>query len=88
MPWSPQRSSPVLVRLARRPYAVWADHVSARAFKPPSLGGVGYKNKTDEQGQQLIWLDRAVVDRLRAMRGPGETYSDVILRLATDAGSP
>jgi hypothetical protein len=26
-------------------------------------------------------LDRAMVDRLRAMRGPGESYSDVILRL-------
>ena len=27
----------------------------------------------------------AVVDRLRALRGPGESYSDVILRLAADA---
>ena len=23
------------------------------------LGSVGYENKTDEQGQRLIWLDRA-----------------------------
>ena len=29
-------------------------------------------------------LARHVVDRLRAMRGPGESYSDVILRLARD----
>jgi predicted CopG family antitoxin len=29
----------------------------------------------------MIWLDAAVVDRLSAMRGPGESYSDVILRL-------
>ena len=29
-----------------------------------------------------IWPDRPFVDRLRAMRGPGESYSDVILRLA------
>jgi hypothetical protein len=42
------------------------------------LGSVGYENATNEQGQRLIWLDRAVVDRLRAMRGPGESYSDVI----------
>ena len=34
------------------------------------------------QGEKLIWLDRAVVDRLRSLRGPGESYSDVILRLA------
>ena len=44
------------------------------------LGSVGYENKTDEQGQKLIWLDRAVVDRLRSLRG--ESYSDVILRIA------
>ena len=28
------------------------------------------------------WLDRKFVDRLGHMRGPGESYSDVILRLA------
>jgi hypothetical protein len=43
---------------------------------------VSLQNKTDEQGQRLIWLDRAMVDRLRAMRGPGESYSDLILRIA------
>jgi predicted CopG family antitoxin len=26
----------------------------------------------------------AVVDRLRAMRGPGDSYSDVILKLAAE----
>ena len=36
------------------------------------LGSVGYENKTDEEGQRLIWLVRVVVDWLRAMRGPGE----------------
>ena len=38
-------------------------------------------------GQMRIWLDRAVVDRLRALRGPGESYSDVILRVAKADGS-
>jgi hypothetical protein len=46
------------------------------------LGSVGYENATNEKGERLIWLDRAIVDRLRAMRGPGESYTDVILRLA------
>jgi hypothetical protein len=46
------------------------------------LGNVGFENATDEQGQRLIWLDHVVVARLRAMRGPGESYSDVILRIA------
>jgi len=33
-------------------------------------------------GQVEIWLDRQVVDLLDLMRGPGESYSDVIIRLA------
>jgi hypothetical protein len=44
------------------------------------LGSVGYENETNERGERLIWLDHAVVARLKAMRGPGESYSDVILR--------
>jgi hypothetical protein len=51
------------------------------------LGSVGYENKTNERGERLIWLDHAVVTRQRAMRGPGESYSDAILRLVADAGS-
>jgi hypothetical protein len=47
------------------------------------LGSVGYENETNERGERLIWLDHAVVARLKAMRGPGESYSDVILRIAT-----
>ena len=64
--------------------------ISAEAFEAIArtlpLGSVGYENKTDEQGQRLIWLDPAMVDRLRAMRGPGESYSDVILRLESEIG--
>ena len=33
------------------------------------LGSVGYENKTNERGERFIWLDHAVVSRLRAMRG-------------------
>jgi hypothetical protein len=47
---------------------------------PP--GATGYENAVNEKGERLIWLDPGVVDRLRAMRGPGESYSDVILRMA------
>jgi hypothetical protein len=50
------------------------------------LGSVGYENKVNEKGERLIWLDRAVVDRLRSLRGPGESYSDVILALAKGGG--
>jgi hypothetical protein len=33
-------------------------------------------------GMIKIWLDPKFADRLAAMRGQGESYSDVILRLA------
>ena len=50
------------------------------------FGSTGYENKIDQDGNRLIWLDRAMVDRLRSLRGPGESYSDVILRIAADDG--
>jgi predicted CopG family antitoxin len=34
-----------------------------------------------------VWLAPNVIDRLRAMRGPGESYSDVILKLVEEAGA-
>jgi hypothetical protein len=34
-----------------------------------------------------IWLDRAIVARLRALGAAGESYSDVILRVAEENGS-
>jgi hypothetical protein len=46
-----------------------------------ALGSTGFENAVNEKGERLVWLDRAVVDRLGALRGPGESYSDVILRL-------
>jgi hypothetical protein len=46
----------------------------------------GYENKVNEKGERLIWLDPGVVDRLLSLRGPGESYSDVILRLAAEHG--
>jgi hypothetical protein len=52
--------------------------ISQAAFdaiaKTLPLGEVGYENATNEKGERLIWLDRAVVDRLRAMRRPGESF--------------
>jgi hypothetical protein len=43
------------------------------------------------KGERHIWLEPRVLDRLKAMRGPGESYSDVILSVrggdSNDAGS-
>ena len=62
--------------------------ISPAAFeaiaKTLPLGSVGYENATNEKGERLIWLEPSMVDRLRAMRGPGESWSDVILRLAEE----
>jgi hypothetical protein len=46
------------------------------------LGSVAYEAETNAKGERLIWLERLWADKLGAMRGPGESYSDVILRLA------
>lgn len=51
-----------------------------------ALGSVNYENKSDEHGNRLIWLPPEVVDRLRTLRGEGESYSDVILKLAAEGG--
>ncbi len=46
------------------------------------LGSVSYEAEANDRGQRLIWLPRAVVNKLAAMRGAGESYSAVILRIA------
>ena len=51
----------------------------------PCGDSVGYENKIDEHGQRLIWLPHDALAKLNHLRGPGESCSDVILRVA--AGS-
>jgi hypothetical protein len=41
-----------------------------------------FEREPDATDDRYVWLYRRFVDRLRAMRGQGESYSDVILRLA------
>jgi hypothetical protein len=48
------------------------------------LGSVGFENASTEKGERLIWLDPTVIARLRSLRGPGESYSDVVLRIAAE----
>ncbi len=48
------------------------------------FGSVGYENATNEKGERLIWLPPDAIAKIKAMRGPGESYSDVILRLTAD----
>jgi len=46
------------------------------------IGSVMYETEHTANGQQIhIWVEPAVADKLAAMRGPSESYSDVILGL-------
>ena len=59
--------------------------ISAAAFeaiKATLAKGSTADARPDGKGGYLIVLPHAVLNRLKAMRGPGESYSDVILRLA------
>jgi hypothetical protein len=60
--------------------AVTAEAFDAIAATLP-LGSIGFERHPADDGQRLVWLERSVVNRLRALRGPGESYSDDILRL-------
>ena len=42
----------------------------------------GAPRSVGSDGQMRVWLDHDLVDALRSLRRPGESYSDVILRLA------
>lgn len=46
------------------------------------LGSVSYEAEVGGNGERLIWLPATVLARLKALRGPGESYSTVILRVA------
>ena len=60
--------------------------ISAKAFDAIAatrpLGSVGFEPPLNAKGERWVWLEAAIVDRQGAMRGPGESYSEVILRLA------
>jgi len=65
--------------------------ISVEAFEAIArtlpLGSVGYEAEANERGERVIWLEAAMVHRLAAMRGPGEDYSAVILRIAAREGA-
>jgi hypothetical protein len=62
--------------------------ISQAAFdaitKTLALGSVGFENKVNEKGERLIWIERRMLDKLNSYRRAGESYSDVILRLAAE----
>lgn len=53
-----------------------------QAIKTSLLGTADATPRPGPDGLIRIWLDRKFVDRLGEIGSPGESYSDVILRLA------
>ena len=69
-----------MVRIAISPEAF--DAIAATL----PLGSIGYENAVDDRGNRLIWLPPDAIAKLKALRAAGESYSDVILRLAAEPG--
>jgi hypothetical protein len=58
--------------------------VAQAAFDTTSASGsVKYEAGTYDRREVHVWLEPAVANRLRDMRGQRESYTDVILRLAS-----
>jgi hypothetical protein len=60
-------------------------HITSAAYAAIAAtlpGNVGVERERAPNGDYFVWLEPAVVSRLAAMRRPGESYSDVILRIA------
>jgi hypothetical protein len=52
------------------------------AIAPTLPAGSAAEQEIAPDCEYLVWLPRTVVNRLRALREPDETFSDVILRPA------
>jgi hypothetical protein len=62
--------------------AITVTPAAHQAIKASLLGTGDATPRPGPDGLIRVWLDRKFVDRLAQMRGPGESYSDVILRMA------
>ena len=79
--WASQLSQSKPSRRAPIRIAVTAEAFAAIARTLP-VGSVAYEPAVEEGDLRYIWLEPRWLDRLNSYRGPGESYSDVILRLA------
>jgi hypothetical protein len=57
--------------------------ITAEAFEALAstipFGSIGFEAKLNAEGERLIWIEEVWADKLSGLRGPGESYSDVIL---------
>jgi hypothetical protein len=54
---------------------------------PPPATPVGFEREPDDNGERLVWLEPHVLNQLRALPGPGESYSDMKLWRRGDEGA-
>jgi len=47
-----------------------------------TVSGADPMPEVTAKGERMIWLEPQWADKLSAMRQPGESYSDVIIRIA------
>ena len=50
------------------------------------LGAVAVQREVNEKGKREIWPEPHFVNKVHALRSPGESCSDVILRLSGRGG--
>jgi hypothetical protein len=67
---------PAMIRIAITPAAF--DAIAATL----PVGSVAFEPDTGDKGERHIWLVPEIVNKLRHLCGPGESYSDVILKVA------
>jgi hypothetical protein len=67
-----------LIRIAVSPRAYRAIKASLPA------GSVVYPPERNAHGQYLLWLSEAEANRLAALRRPGESYSEAVMRLTKE----
>jgi hypothetical protein len=64
--------------------SITAEAFEALASTMP-FGNTGFERELNAKGERLIWIEHVWADKLRGLRGPGESYSDVILRVVAPA---
>jgi hypothetical protein len=51
------------------------------------LGSGGFENKRAANRDWFVWLPHDVLARLNHLRAPGESHSDVVLRVVEELGA-
>jgi len=81
-----------VVHLAlRATFKQWSGSPSVKPRLTPSLApwraAASVSRTRAPNNEVYVWLDHATVAKLRHLRGPGQSFSDAILRLVEDVAA-